>query len=62
MADKKTCGEFKRRDGWPLPGLVCGKTAKFVCRVPSKIFGCLVNTPYRCGIHARRYEKVEELK
>jgi hypothetical protein len=61
MTGKKTCGEYKRLKGWPDPHRVCGKPAKFVCDVPPRIFGCLVNTPYRCGIHAKRYEKIERI-
>ena len=65
MADKKKCGEFIQRkitgsSGWPSS--LCGKPAKFICHVPFQGFGSLERKQYRCGIHAKRYEKIEEIK
>lgn len=61
MADKKTCGE-RIHNGFPIWLCLCLKPAKFMCEVKGD--GALKRTKTiepRCGIHAKRYEKVEKL-
>jgi hypothetical protein len=60
MADKKTCNErmpvYYRQ--------VCAKPAKFLCLIEKgdNLSGWKKVKGYRCGIHAKRYEKIEEIK
>jgi len=59
MADKKTCREFSRR--FSSTGY-CPKPAKYICLIEmtNGVRHTKVQQP-RCGIHAKRYEKVEKL-
>ena len=52
MADKKTCNETINQ---PFTLSTCDKPAEWICRVTRYLRG------YRCGIHAKRYEKLEKL-
>jgi hypothetical protein len=55
MADKKTCGEMYAPLGNYAAYKICGKPAKWFCRLN------VYKQGYRCGIHAKRYGKVEKL-
>jgi hypothetical protein len=57
MTDKKTCNE--RMPPWFLHR--CGRPAKFLCVIPQH-FGDQHKKGYRCGRHAKRYEKIERIE
>jgi hypothetical protein len=59
MADKKTCNEEMFHN---FRFYKCGKPAKWICeiKVTDGVNRKFVKG-HRCGIHAKRYEKVEKL-
>lgn len=61
MADKKTCNESIVDGYWRARK--CGRPAKFLCLIEMTDGE---NRKFvkggRCGIHAKRYEKIEEIK
>jgi hypothetical protein len=61
MSDKKTCRE-EMMVGYRLRR--CAKPAKWICKIPgiASLMGTGEAKGHRCGIHAKRYEKIEEIK